>query len=183
MSNIQFDDATLSRIKLFYQEEYTKALSRALELRKVLEQMDGVETEDVLSGQADLANNVISIGANSAEEKPKKAKKKSNAGRKKKRGPKPVWSNFIMRRLKSTQTPLTYDDMTNHAIAIKNISPQDFDKTRTSIVSAAFRLRNREDRIDTHAEKGDRTKYMGLKDWFEREGKLKEEWRSKIIAE
>lgn len=182
MANPNFDDTTLRRMKLFYQEEYAKALGRANELRKILEQMQGIDVS--VSGDIQSLHSIHSsspsIPQKVEESASKREKRKSSGGRRKKRGPKPVWPNFIMKRLKATQTPLSYDDMANHAIAIKNLNPGDFEKVRTSIVSAAFRLRNKEDKIDTHANKGSRTKYMGLKEWFEREGKLKSEFAQKI---
>jgi hypothetical protein len=72
--------------------------------------------------------------------------------------------------------------MTNHAIAIKNLEPTDFEAIRKKIIAAAFVLRSKQDKIDNFAIKGSRTKYMGLKEWFQREGLLQDEFRNKIVT-
>jgi hypothetical protein len=179
MSDLMFDSATAVKIKRHYQEEYTKTLVKLNDLKSVLEKLAHVDaSSDAV--QIDL------VGGSTSEvsETPSKAKKKEPAKPKrsytKKRGRKSIWGKFIKSRLRATQTPLSYDDMTYHAIAIKNLEPGDFEKTRQKIVAAAFNLRNKQDVIDTYAIKGSRTKYMGFKDWFEREGLLKQEFIDKI---
>ena len=110
------------------------------------------------------------------------AEPKSKRKYKKKPGRKSIWGKFILGRLKATNTPLSYDDMTSHAIAIKNLEPTEFDAIRKKIIAAAFVLRSKQDKIDNFAIKGSRTKYMGLKDWFEREGLLNDDYRTKVVA-
>ncbi|MGB3591585.1 MAG: hypothetical protein WBA16_07855 [Nonlabens sp.] len=181
MGNFTFDSATAQSIKRHYQEEYSKTLNKLHELKSVLEQMSGVDPGD----EGALVSNELTVSSDSPQaDSPKKEAKENKPKRSytKKRGRKSIWGKFIKSRLKATQTPLSYDDMTYHAIAIKNLEPADFDKTRQKIVAAAFALRNKQDVIDTYAIKGSRTKYMGYKAWFEREGLLKEEYRNKIKA-
>ncbi len=185
MSDLTFDSNTAIKIKRHYQEEYTKTLVRLNELRSVLEKMshvdataDSLASIDVIGTSVSSSSSSGSDASSSSESKEDKPKAKRSYT--KKRGRKSIWGKFIKSRLRATQTPLSYDDMTYHAIAIKNLEPGDFEKTRQKIVAAAFNLRNKQDAIDTFAIKGSRTKYMGFKEWFEREGQLKQEFIDKI---
>lgn len=170
---IQFDDVTAIKMKLFYQEEYARTLHKLNELKSILDQMEGIEVDQTLpqnlSGQQKLATPKKVLNS----EKPKRKKRKKNSIRSE-------WSKFILSRLRATRQPLSYDDMVNHAIAIKNLDKTEFDTLRKKIISAAFSLRTQHNKIDTYAIKGSRTKYMGLNDWFEKEGYLKKEFAEKI---
>ncbi len=175
MADYQISEEIAVKMKLHYQQEYAETLKKLAELKSILDQLEGVNT----AGDENLSNPLISSDSTSKEqstEKPKKRKYKKKPGRKS------IWGKFILSRLKSTRTPMSYDDMTSHAIAIKNLDPTDFDKIRKKIIAAAFVLRTKQDKIDNFAIKGSRTKYMGLIDWYEREGLLKDEYKSKIVT-
>jgi hypothetical protein len=182
MDQVKFNMDIAIKMKLHYQEEYMRTLKKLEELKQVLGQLEMVDTSAL---QLNLNTDTITLDSHQSnstdssstakEEKPVKKRKY-----KKRAGSKNPWVKFIKSRLKATQVPLSYDDMTNHAIAIKNLEPQEFEVIRKKIVAAAFLLRSKLDVIDTYAIKGSRTKYMGLKDWFEREGLLKVEFASKI---
>ena len=167
---------TAVKMKLHYQEEYTRTLKKLKELKQVLDDLNDVDTKSITSNADALTTQTFTSADNSetAEIPRQKRKYKKRAGGKNK------WQNFITSRLKATQTPLSYDDMTNHAIAIMKLDPSDFKKTRSNIVAAAFQMRKNLGEIDTYAIKGSRTKYMGFTDWFEREGLLKVEYAEKI---
>ncbi|MGB5983363.1 MAG: hypothetical protein WBG46_14570 [Nonlabens sp.] len=176
MNQISLDMDTAVKMKLHYQEEYMSTLKKLEQLKQVLDQLEGVETNSI-AVHLDQAAPAISdtAGKEKVVEAPRKKRKY-----KKRKGTKNKWQKFIQTRLKATQTPLSYDDMTNHAIAIMNLDASGFDKIRKNIVAAAFQLRAKLGIIDTYAIKGSRTKYMGFKDWFEREGLLKIEFAEKI---
>ena len=165
---------TAVKMKLHYQEEYMRTLKKLEELKQVLDQLDGVETSNIA---VDMDNTFPESTSSTvtASDTPRKKRKY-----KKRKGTKNKWQKFIKSRLKATQTPLTYDDMTNHAIAIMNLDASDFEKIRKNVVAAAFQLRSKLEEIDTYAIKGSRTKYMGFTEWFEREGLLKVEYAEKI---
>ncbi|SCY03056.1 hypothetical protein SAMN05192588_0809 [Nonlabens sp. Hel1_33_55] len=179
MSNYKISDEIAVKMKLHYQQEYSQTLKKLGELKAVLDELSNVDTgipesqsvvsAENISPQNDRGNQVT------PSEKPKRKYKK-------KPGRKSIWGKFILSRLKATRTPLSYDDMTSHAIAIKNLEPTEFDKIRKKIIASAFVLRTKQDKIDNFAIKGSRTKYMGLKEWYEREGLLKEEYRTKIVT-
>lgn len=182
----QFSDEIARKMKLFYQEEYAKTLHRANELKSILDQMEHVEvnTHDsslpVLSKGAVVVNEVQETIATTPLNTAAPVKKRKKYKKRKKDSPRSEWAIFILTRLKATQQPLSYDDMANHAIAIKNLDKASFDAVRKSLMGAAFSLRTKYNKIDSYAIKGSRTKYLGLVNWFEREGKLKEEFQQKL---
>ncbi|AZQ44408.1 hypothetical protein [Nonlabens ponticola] len=178
MSDIKISEEIAIKMKLHYQQEYSETLKKLSELKSVLDQLSEVD-----SGITD--NFVVDIPEVSPQnDRGQRPKTKAEPKRKykKKPGRKSIWGKFILSRLKSTQTPLSYDDMASHAIAIKNIDPTHFDKVRKKIIAAAFVLRSKQGKIDTYAIKGSRTKYMGLREWFEREGLLQQNFIDKIVA-
>ncbi|KQC33646.1 hypothetical protein AAU57_10155 [Nonlabens sp. YIK11] len=180
MSNYKISEEIAVKMKLHYQQEYSQTLEKLAELKSILEELSGVDTGVVESQPKSSAEDVSPQNDRGRrEETADKPKRKY----KKKPGRKSIWGKFILSRLKATRTPLSYDDMTSHAIAIKNIEPTQFDKIRKKIIAAAFVLRTKQDKIDNFAIKGSRTKYMGLKEWYEREGLLKEEYRTKIVTD
>ncbi len=165
---------TAVKMKLHYQEEYTRTLKQLEELKQVLDQLENVDTKSITSRiDTTVPSEPKSTSTDAVAPKAKRKYKKRSGGKNK-------WQNFITSRLKATQTPLSYDDMTNHAIAIMKLDPSEFKKTRANIVAAAFQMRKNQGDIDTYAIKGSRTKYMGFTDWFEREGLLKVEYAEKI---
>ncbi len=174
MADYKISEEVAVKMKLHYQQEYSQTLEKLAELKSILDQLNGVET----SGLETYSQNET----RSPEEKSSKTEKTSKRKYKKKPGRKSIWGKFILSRLKATSTPMSYDDMTSHAIAIKNLDPTTFEKVRKKIIAAAFVLRTKQDKIDNFAIKGSRTKYMGLKDWYEREGLLKEQYKSKIAT-
>lgn len=173
MSNVNLSADTASIVKAHYQTELAAALQKVRELKQVLAELDGVQVE-----VGEQISYTSSSGYTKSSDKP--AKVKSTSTRKKKRGRKSFWPNFILSRLKATQTPLTYDDMTNQAIAIKNLDITKFENIKKTVIASAFNLRSKEQKIDNYAIKGSRTKYMALPEWFEKEGVLLQEFRDKL---
>ncbi len=177
MADYTINEQVAVTMKLHYQEEYSRLVKKLAEIKSILDQLQGVDVgmTDEYSGKADAT--ISPQNDRGKVEATPKRKYKKKAGRKS------IWGKFILSRLKSTRTPLSYDDMTSHAIAIKNLEPSDFEKIRKKIIAAAFVLRSKQDKIDTYAIKGSRTKYMGLKEWFEREGLINDEYRNKIVTQ
>ncbi|BAO56252.1 hypothetical protein [Nonlabens marinus] len=176
MADYTINQEAAVKMKLHYQQEYSQTVKKLAEIKSILDQLKDVDTgviEDYTPEQTVTVSPQNDRGRDTAAPKRKY---------KKKPGRKSIWGKFILSRLKSTRVPLSYDDMANHAIAIKNLEPTDFEKIRKKIIAAAFVLRSKQDKIDNYAIKGSRTKYMGLKEWFEREGLLKDEFRNKIIT-
>jgi hypothetical protein len=183
MEHVKFNMDTAIKIKLHYQAQYTQTLNKLQELKQILDQFEQVDTGAL---QLDLNTSVLSNDVSNSLNNETTAVSSNNHSQttkrkyKKRKGSKNPWVNFIKSRLKATQLPLSYDDITNHAIAIKNLDPKDFKDIRKKMVGASYVLRTKKGIIDTYAIKGSRTKYMGLKEWFERDGLLKVEFAAKI---
>jgi hypothetical protein len=176
MADYTINKEVAVKMKLHYQQKYSEAVLKLAEIKSILDQLKDVETgveEDYAPKVSEKVSPQNDRGQ-STEQPKRKYKKKP--------GRKSIWGKFILSRLKATQVPLSYDDMTNHAIAIKNLEPTDFETIRKKIIAAAFVLRSKQDKIDNFAIKGSRTKYMGLKEWFQREGLLQDEFRNKIVT-
>ncbi|WP_194852643.1 hypothetical protein [Nonlabens antarcticus] len=179
MADYTINEEVAVKMKLHYQQEYSQTMKKLVEIKSVLDQLKEVDTglaEDYSSSATIPAvNSSTQPDSDQSSEMPKRKYKK-------KPGRKSIWGKFILSRLKSTRVPLSYDDMTSHAIAIKSLEPAEFESIRKKIIAAAFVLRSKQDKIDNFAIKGSRTKYMGLKEWFEREGLLQNEYRNKIVV-
>lgn len=157
-------DQTLQQIKLHYTEEYQKTLRKLKEIESVLEELTEVKvstTEDPVTLNVQPSEKIKS------SPKPKRAYKK----RAKKRGRKSVWGDFILKRLKSVNRPLTYNDLANHAIVTKNLEQKDFDKIRKALIAAVFQLRKTDGKVHTENKTGTRDKYVLLHKWMNEKGK------------
>ena len=93
-----------------------------------------------------------------------KATKK--AGRPKKRGPKSVWGNFILRRLRQCDRPLSYSELVRDAMVLNNLPAEKEKNAKASVLNAAFRLRNTLKKVDTIGLPGKKEKFLVLKSWM-----------------
>lgn len=183
MASVNLSSDAASIVKVHYQKELAATIQKMRELKRVLAELESVNIEDEV---AEPGNIVSAYGSENPVETAlpkvviKEKTTKVTSKRKNKRGRKSFWPNFILSRLRATQVPFTYDDMANHAIAIKKLDITKFDQIRKTVIATAFVLRSRENKIDNFAIKGSRTKYMALPEWFEREGILLPEFRQKL---
>lgn len=161
-------DQTLQQIKLHYTEEYQKTLRKLKEIESVLEELSGVT---VSTGEETVAYVSPVSKEISSEPVPVSTPKRAYKKRAKKRGRKSVWGDFILKRLKSVNRPLTYNDLANHAIVTKNLDKKDFDKIRKALIAAVFQLRKTDGKVHTENKTGTRDKYVLLKKWISDQGK------------
>lgn len=174
MNSVKLSNDAASIVKLQYQKELAAALQRVREIKHVLAELEEVHVEEAFN--SDYA---VTPAYGTAKKTKVSKPAKPSSGRKKKRGRKSFWPAFILKRLETTQQPLTYDEMTSQAIAIKDMDITKFDNIRKTVIASVFALR-RDEKIWNYAIKGSRTKYMGLPEWFVKEGELKPEFRSKL---
>lgn len=180
------NDATLQKIKLHYTEEYQKTLVKLKELEGVLSQLNEVQVSyqvpsasllDAIPEGAAIPNTVKEQEASTVQEK---APKRNYKKRAKKRGRKSLWGDFVLKRLKSTQKPLSYDDLANHAIVMMKLDQKDFNKIRKSIIGAVFSLRTKQDKVVTVPQEGSRDKYVLLKGWVDERENMLPEFKEKL---
>jgi hypothetical protein len=92
---------------------------------------------------------------------------KKTRRRSKKRGPKSVWGNFILRRLRQADRPVSYAEMIRDAMVLHNLPESKRKNARASILNAAFRLRAIHEKIDTVGEDGKKEKYLVMSKWLD----------------
>jgi len=166
---VNITDQTLQQIKLHYTEEYQKTLRKLKEIESVLDELSGV----TISTLEEKVTSITSLPIKEESSKPASiaTPKRAYKKRAKKRGRKSVWGDFILKRLKSVNRPLTYNDLANHAIVTKNLDKKDFDKIRKALIAAVFQLRKTDGKVHTENKTGTRDKYVLLKKWMSTQGK------------
>lgn len=176
--------SSLQKIKLHYTEEYNKTLSKLKELEAVLMELGDIDVSSidlpVVKNREDVGVVDTQTSRPKSSGEQKEPVKRAYKKRSKKRGRKSVWGEFILKRLKSTQKPLSYDDLANHAIVIMKLDKSDFEKVRKSIIGAVFSLRTKQEKVSTISKDGTRNKYVLLKSWVDEKNKMLPEFKDKL---
>ena len=162
----------LQQIKSFYEQERIQLAAKLRHVDEVIARLGG--SSMAVAEAAPVAP--AAAPAKRGPGRPRKAAvdtKAKKSGRPKKRGPKSVWGNFILRRLRQCDRPLSYSELVRDAMVLNNI-PADREKNaKASVLNAAFRLRNTLKKIDTVGLPGKKEKFLVLTSWVASEGKLK----------
>ena len=93
-------------------------------------------------------------------------------GKQRKRGPKSIWGNFIVKRLRARNRPMTYKELIDDAMAIHHLGSERESSARASILNSAFRLRTVHGRVETIGRAGKKEKYLVLTKWLDQDGML-----------
>jgi hypothetical protein len=172
---IQFSDRELQNIRGFYEQERIQLSARLQHVEDVLSKLDGGSREQTAVATAEVTATAparLKPGRPRKMVLPEEAKAKK-AGRPKKRGPKSVWGNFILRRLRQCDRPLSYSELVRDAMVMHNLPNAKEKNAKASILNAAFRLRTHLGKVDTVGLPGKKEKFLVLTSWLESEGKLK----------
>ena len=183
-SKVQFKDEELQYIRSFYEQEKFQLLSRLQHVDQVLGRLNGggvVITNGVLAAPQNVSAAQPPVVAPAPKRKrgrPRKTEavvetKPKKAGRPKKRGPKSVWGNFILRRLRQCDRPLSYSELVRDAMVMHNLPAAKEKNAKASILNAAFRLRTHLDKVDTVGLPGKKERFLVMKSWLAAEGQLK----------
>lgn len=165
MANNDLINVALSRhdvdeLRVAYEQEYVKLKHRIDHVSKVLESLGSEvvgSTGAVAPVRRPAAPKMVTIDDDS-----KKTRRRS-----KKRGPKSVWGNFILRRLRQADRPVSYAEMIRDAMVLHNLPESKRKNARASILNAAFRLRAIHEKIDTVGEEGKKEKYLVMSKWLD----------------
>lgn len=171
MSYNDLDATDVEAMKRFYREELGKTVSRLEHIKSVLNKLGDESIRIEIAGDSTTATKPTRATTTGAKR-----------GRKKKRGPKSVWEDMILKRLKAIDRPLTYEQLTDDIMHFSNLTEDNRKKTKASVVSVVFRLRTKKKKIDTFST-GSREKYIALRQWFDDEGKITEAYRSRVLPE
>ena len=151
---MQFSQDELKDMHAFYEQELATTVERLKHIERILQKLG--------SKKFNVEVNVASPTSTSTKS-PKTAptRRKSN----KKRGPKSIWGNFVLNKLKELDKPLTYDELIAEGMKFANVGKDKEVSIRQSIVNVTYRLRAKERKIDTFSN-GTRIKFIALKTWF-----------------
>jgi len=168
----------LGQIKSFYEQERIQLAARLQHVDQVISRLGG--STSLISGarpsktpSAPAPAPAVKRGPGRPRKAAVKDTKAKRAGRPKKRGPKSVWGNFILRRLRQCNRPLSYSELVRDAMVLNKIPAERAKNAKASVLNAAFRLRTTLKKIDTISLPGKKEKFLVLTSWIESEGKLK----------
>ena len=188
-AKVQYQDSELQNIRSFYEQERFQLLSRLQHVDQVIARLNG-GSNAITDGRSTVAVPASTQRAEAAqiepalvpapkrkrgrprkEETPEAKAKK--AGRPKKRGPKSVWGNFILRRLRQCDRPLSYSELIRDAMVMHNLPSSKEKNAKASILNAAFRLRTHLGKVDTVGMPNKKERFLVLTSWLQSEGVLK----------
>jgi hypothetical protein len=174
--SVQFKESELQQIRSFYEQEKFQLLAKLQHVEEVLVRLDGGVKE--ISGGATPKPATAVAPARRKPGRPRKTEsatevKAKKAGRPRKRGPKSVWGNFILKRLRQCNRPLGYAELVRDAMVMHNLPASKEKNAKASVLNAAFRLRTHLKKIDTVGLPGKKEKFLVLTSWLEGENKLK----------
>ena len=184
--SVRFKDNELQYIRSFYEQERFQLLSRLQHVEQVLSRLDGGKgaiTDGMTGLSAPVAAPAVAVVADEMpRRKPGRPRKTEvvskpaakKAGRPKKRGPKSVWGNFIMRRLRQCDRPLSYAELVRDAMVMHNLPASKEKNAKASVLNAAFRLRTHLNKVDTIGLPGKKERFLVLTSWMNPKGGLKE---------
>ena len=174
----------LQQIRSFYEQERIQLVAKLHHVDHIIAKLGGV-----VSGVVPVAiPDVTAVPAVSPEPaaapkvkrgpgRPRKSEATvapaKKAGRPKKRGPKSVWGNFILRRLRQCDRPLSYGELIRDAMVLNNLPQEKEKNAKSSVLNAAFRLRNTLGKVDTVGLPGKKEKFLVLTSWKSEDGSLK----------
>ena len=179
-SAITLDASELQQIRSFYEQERIQLAARLQHVDQIIARLGGASMP--ISGLAVPKTSSAPALATAAPARrgpgrPRKseapAEPKKRAGRPKKRGPKSVWGNFILRRLRQCDRPLSYAELVRDAMVLNNLPAEKEKNAKASVLNAAFRLRNTLNKIDTVGLPGKKEKFLVLKSWMNAEDGLR----------
>ncbi len=178
MQSVKLNEASALEMRKFYEEELEKTVKRLEHIKTVLDQLSNGAVKVDLNIRKSEASSV-SASATVAPAGVKAEAKPASTG--KKRGPKAVWESLVLKRLRQMDRPVTYEQLTDEIMVFAKLPAEKRLNTKRAIVNVAFKLRNRDHKIDTFSN-GSREKYIALKSWFDEGGKIKKEYVKKIVA-
>jgi len=180
METIKLPETDLTEMRRFYLEELDKTLKRLQHIKSILDKLDGngqsiqiqITTPQLKDSESQSIENQ-STETQLAQPKERK--------RKQKRGPKSIWEDLVIKRLRHIDKPLTYEELTDEIMTFGNIPEKKRKSTKRAIVAVIFRLRNRKVKLNTFSI-GTKEKYIALKRWFDTNGEIKEQYRELLTA-
>lgn len=159
MKSMKFTDSELSELKTFYQREQEKINERLATIKGILNTITADERA-IVEQNADLGPNLPKKNSKTKEKKISKSK----------------WGTFILELLQQQNKPVKVDYIIEAAIQKFNAPKSQYRSVAQSIVNSSFRLRNQRKAIRS-VNTGTKGVSLALTSWFDKEGKLKENYK------
>ena len=147
---MEFDQNELQEMKRFYSSERSRLLGQLDHVETMLSKLTGTPLPQRRGRGAGSFSAVLQ----------------------KKRGPKSIWGDFIIKRLRARNRPMTYTELIEDAMAIHHLPAEKEASTRASILNSAFRLRSVHGRVETIGRTGKKERYLILTKWLDADGML-----------
>ncbi len=176
MSDLSLSKEEKADMTQFYEEELDKTVKRLEHIKNMLEKLEpGAISVDIkVKGVPATLSKTRATTKKTAGAASKKSK------RKKKPGPKAIWGNYILKRLRQLDRPVTYSELIQDALLFFKLPVAKKNIVRQAVMNSAFRLRNKQNKVKTFRKEGTKEKYIGLNKWFDNEGNLLPEYKKKI---
>lgn len=172
--NIQISDNERAEMRLYYENELHSTLNKLRHISGMLEKLSGDTQVNIAVNTANLPS--TSLPKISKLTTPERSVRK----RKKKRGRKSIWGEFILKTLKSLDRPLSYKEIIESAKFTFHIHEKNTKALKAAINQSAFRLRTVHNKIESLGEKGKKERYLALSSWYDENGKIDPTYLSKI---
>lgn len=149
---MEFTTQEIQSMKRFYEAERGRLIGQLMHVEQMLEKITGspLSPRQLMRDYNSMATN-----------------------RPKKRGPKSIWGNFIVKRLRARNRPMTYKELIEDAMSIHHLPEEKENSVRASILNSAFRLRTVHGRVETVGRAGRKEKFLVLTNWLDNDGMLK----------
>lgn len=149
---MEFTTQEIQSMKRFYEAERGRLIGQLMHVEQMLEKITGspLSPRQLMRDYSSMATN-----------------------RPKKRGPKSIWGNFIVKRLRARNRPMTYKELIEDAMSIHHLPEEKENSVRASILNSAFRLRTVHGRVETVGRAGRKEKFLVLTNWLDNDGMLK----------
>ena len=176
IATLKLSEKELAEMRDFYREELDRSEKRIVHIKGILKQLGNnkltVPAKATKSGTGKRRGRPPkNIKAAEIVEMPKT---------KKRPGKKSRWESIILKRLRQLNKPVTYDELTDEIMVLSKLPENKRTATKQAVVSVVFRLRNRDEKLDTFSI-GKKEKYIALKQWFDKPGEIKKEYSKKIL--
>lgn len=151
-ARMEFSNQEVQAMRRYYETERGRLIGQLMHVEQILEKITGspLSPRQLMKDYATQPTN-----------------------RPKKRGPKSIWGNFIVKRLRGRNRPMTYRELIEDAISIHHLPSEKENSVRASILNSAFRLRTVHGRVETVGRAGRKEKYLVLTNWLDDDGMLK----------
>lgn len=149
---MEFTTQEIQSMKRFYEAERGRLIGQLMHVEQMLEKITGspLSPRQLMRDYSSMATT-----------------------RPKKRGPKSIWGNFIVKRLRARNRPMTYKELIEDAMSIHHLPEEKENSVRASILNSAFRLRTVHGRVETVGRAGRKEKFLVLTNWLDNDGMLK----------